>query len=60
MVTSVQPAFGDFYQLIGLSTDDKPLDVGVNSLFLELDSNQMFYFDGEKWIIVGDDGSGMK
>lgn len=60
MVTSVQPNFGDFYQLVGLSTDEKPTDVGINSLFLALDTNEMFYFDGEDWVAVGGDSGDEK
>lgn len=38
----------------GLSTDTKPTDdVGVNSMFLELDTGDFYYFDGESWNKVG-------
>ena len=38
----------------GLSTDTKPTeDVGVNSLFLELDTGKFYYFDGSAWQEVG-------
>lgn len=37
----------------GLSTDDKPTDCAVNSMFLELDTGDMYYFDGEEWAKVG-------
>lgn len=38
----------------GLSTDTKPIaDVGVNSLFLELDTGDVYYFDGSDWAKVG-------
>lgn len=37
----------------GLSTDDKPTDCAVNSLFLELDTGDFYYFDGEEWKKVG-------
>lgn len=37
----------------GLSTDDKPTACGVNSLFLELDTGEFYYFDGEDWAKVG-------
>lgn len=46
---SVSPA-----QFSGLSTDTKPTeDVSVNSLFLELDTGNIYYFDGEAWAKVG-------
>ena len=38
----------------GLSTDVKPTeDVAVNSLFLELDTGDFYYFDGTDWVKVG-------
>ena len=41
------------YEFKGLSTDDKPTDCAVNSLFWELDTNDTYYFDGENWTKVG-------
>lgn len=43
------------YEIKGLSTDEKPTDVGNGSLFLEMDTAQVFFFDGESgmWINVG-------
>lgn len=46
------------YELKGLSTDDKPVQiegfpVGVNSLFLELDTGYFYYFDGSTWVLIG-------
>lgn len=45
-------------ELKGLSTDTKPTEVDgnkvdVNSLFFELDTGKIFYFDGEIWKEVG-------
>ena len=37
----------------GLSTDAKPTTAGVNSLFLELDTGDFYYFTGETWAKVG-------
>lgn len=37
----------------GLSTDTKPTDCAVNSLFLELDTGDFYYFDGTEWAKVG-------
>ena len=43
--------YREFY---GLSTDDKPTeDVAVNSLFLELNTGDFYYFDGSDWAKVG-------
>jgi len=46
------------YEFSGLSTDTKPSAyegrvIEVNSLFLELDTGDFYYFDGEDWSKVG-------
>ncbi len=41
------------YQYGGLSTDTKPTDCGTNSLFLELDTKDVYYYDGDSWEKVG-------
>lgn len=38
---------------VGLSTDEKPTNVSVNSLFLELDTGDFYYYDGTAWEKVG-------
>ena len=42
-------------ELIGLSADEKPTgeNIGLYSLFLELDTGDMYYFDGSAWQQVG-------
>lgn len=37
----------------GLSTDTKPTNCAVNSLFLELDTGDFYYFNGTTWAKVG-------
>lgn len=38
----------------GLSADEKPSqEVPINSLYLELDTNDFYYFDGSNWAKVG-------
>lgn len=37
----------------GLSTDTKPVNCAVNSMFLELDTGDFYYFTGESWAKVG-------
>lgn len=37
----------------GLSTDTKPTECAVNSLFLELDTGDFYYFTGSTWEKVG-------
>lgn len=39
--------------LMGLSTDEKPTQVEVNTLFLELDTGDFYYYTGETWAKVG-------
>ena len=44
---------GSTGNLLGLSSDDKPTDVPVNTLFMELDTGDFYYFTGEAWEKVG-------
>lgn len=44
---------GNEYEYKGLSTDTKPTDCAVNSLFLELDTGDFYYFNGTTWAKVG-------
>lgn len=45
---------GSTANLMGLSTDTKPTeDVDINTLFLELDTGDFYYFDGTEWSKVG-------
>lgn len=41
------------YQFKGLSTDKKPTACSANSVFLELDTGEVYYFDGSEWKKVG-------
>lgn len=42
------------YDCMGLSTDTKPTEkIGLNSLFLELDTGDLYYFNGTTWAKVG-------
>ena len=51
--------YPDAYQeFLGVSADTKPTDCGVNSLFYELDTKDVYYFDGTDWVKVGDGNSG--
>ena len=41
-------------QYCGLSEDTKPTEgIAVNTLFLELDTGDFYYFDGTEWLKVG-------
>lgn len=51
---SITAAFDSKHvELMGLSTDEKPTDVSVNSLFIELNTGDIYYFDGSAWAKVG-------
>lgn len=39
--------------LCGLSTDAKPESADINTIFLELDTGDFYYFDGRDWQKVG-------
>ena len=41
------------HEFKGLSTDTKPTNCAVNSLFLELDTGDFYYFNGTTWAKVG-------
>ena len=55
MITVATSRFDDFEQQYKcLSTDTKPTEgVAVNSLLLELDTGDFYYFNGESWAKVG-------
>ena len=43
-----------YKEFSGLSTDSKPTtNIGVNSLFYELNTKKVYYFDGTTWKEVG-------
>ena len=44
--------------LEGLSTDSKPTDVEVNTIFHALDTDKYYYFDGENWTEIPNSGGG--
>ena len=38
---------------VGLSTDEKPTDAPINSIFFALNTGDMYYWTGETWAKVG-------
>ena len=58
-ITNVDGDAEKTYEFCGLSTDTpKPTevdgkDIEVNSLFLELDTGDFYYFNGSSWAKVG-------
>ena len=54
MVTRADAREWNAYNFFGLSTDTKPTNgVGVNALFYELDTKDLYYFNGSAWVKVG-------
>lgn len=54
MVTKATPTNIHNYDYKGLSTDTKPTEtVAPNSLFLELDTGDFYYFTGSAWAKIG-------
>ena len=53
-ITSKLSRATNYVELEGLSTDTKPTEnIGINSKFYELDTNDTYYFDGTTWSKVG-------
>ena len=54
MITLNDCRQGGEYDYKGWSTDTKPTEnVGVNSLYFELDTGIFYYFDGAEWKQIG-------
>ena len=49
---------GNIANLEGTSSDQKPNDVPVNTIFRELDTNCSYYFTGEAWVEIPSSGGG--
>lgn len=64
MITDQDCVQAETYEYKGLSTDTKPTNCAVNSLFLELDTGDFYFFDGTEWgkinstIQLGEDPTG--
>lgn len=43
---------------LGLSTDQKPTNVDVNTIIRELDTNKYYYFNGSDWNEIPNTGGG--
>lgn len=57
MITNMGNKYGERgtrADFMGLSTDTKPsTDIDTNSLFLELDTGDLYFFTGADWSKVG-------
>lgn len=40
--------------LLGLSTDTKPATAEINTIFLELDTGNFYFFNGTTWQKLGE------
>ena len=53
MISTTTNPLRRYREYIGLSTDSKPVNCAANSLFLELDTGDFYYFDDGVWKIIG-------
>ena len=54
MITKYGGGYADpSMEYLGLSTDSKPTDVPVNSIFLELNTGDVYYYTGTGWAKLG-------
>ena len=54
MITNRLSHTTNYVELEGVSDDNKPTEnIAVNSKFYELDTNDVYYFDGETWAKIG-------
>ena len=54
MITNKLGRNSSYVELEGDSQDEKPTEgIGVNSKFYELDTNDVYYFDGSAWVKIG-------
>lgn len=54
MAVTLVNAFNNYNEYIALSTDDWPVDVPENSLLLEVDSGDIYYWSGSAWAKFGE------
>ena len=40
-------------EILGLSLDTKPTDVQVNDMFIELDTGDAYFWNGDSWQQIG-------
>lgn len=52
-MVSLKKVYNNYNEYVGDSEDDKPTEAPVNSTFLELDTNDSYYFDGASWTKIG-------
>lgn len=53
MAVTLVNAFNNYNEYIALSTDDWPVDVPENSLLLEVDSGDIYYYCNNEWELFG-------
>ena len=53
MITTVDRKLKAQHEYIGTSDDTKPVKCSANSLFLELDTGDFYYYDGGEWQLIG-------
>lgn len=53
MAVTLINSFNNYNEYIALSTDDWPANVPENSLLLEIDSGDIYYYCNNKWGLFG-------
>lgn len=43
---------GNTMEYYGKSTDTKPTDIKVGATFFEIDTKEVYIFDGESWVVI--------
>ena len=56
MITNI----GASSQLLGVSTDTKPINADINQIFLELDTGDLYYYTGTEWAKFAEEAEGTK
>lgn len=54
MAVTLVNAYNNYNEYVALSTDEWPTNVPVNSLLLEIDSGDIYYWSGSAWAKFGE------
>ena len=54
MAVTLVNAYNNYNEYIALSTDEWPTNVPLNSLLLEIDTQDIYYWGGNAWTSVGE------
>lgn len=54
MAVTLVNAYNNYNEYVALSTDEWPTNVPANSLLLEIDSGDIYYWSGSTWTKFGE------